>query len=112
MKNITMSGDEIYNIICHLYKLKCPTEILGCSPDKVLDDEKHIIIEAGRNLLLQHSNERSELLKWVDCQIFNNTVSNEKNDIEDRLSLIISTEARSFFSPVLQVSSKYNKCQS
>ena len=100
----TMSKEEIFNIITHLHKLDCPTELLGCNPEKILDGEKNTITEVAHNLLIQDSNERYELLKWIDARIFQKAATQGINAIEERLSLLISNEAGSFFSPVSQVS--------
>ena len=99
-----MSSDEIFNILTHLHKLECPTEILGCNPEKISNHEKSSITEASKNTLLQESNERYELIKWIDSKIFKKEANDSKNDIEERLSLILSSEGGNFFTPISQVS--------
>ena len=111
-----MSSEEILQISKRLCSLGCPFEILGCNPMKVAEEEKFSVLETCSNLLLQPSQNRNELLKWTDLQIFgeddydfNEQKSSVRNldemyKIKEHLSCIISDDTAGFFGQVAQVS--------
>ena len=99
---------EILEVLRHLVKAGCPTEILGCQPSKTLKEEdKLAVLDAGRQLLFQRSDHRQELLRWIDTQIFkcnerNNrtldehdsfTAVEKENKINERVSCLVSGSA-------------------
>lgn len=102
-----MSSDEIIHILRQLYELGCPSEILGCNPSKSDEKEVSNIIETGCNLLLQPSQDKLELLKWIDSQIFsditaeNLDTSNKKHLAGfysfNHLSCLISADSDGLF---------------
>ena len=83
---------------------------------KVAEEEKFSILETCSNLLLQPSQERNELLKWIDSQFFgeDNYDFNEQKysvgnmdqmaKVQERLSCLISDDTAGFFGQVAQVS--------
>ena len=113
-----MSSDEIIHILRQLYELGCPSEILGCNPSKSDEKEVSNVIETGCNLLLQPSQDKLELLKWIDSQIFsditakNLDTSNKKHlaghlnpigEVKDHLSCLISADSDGLFGQGSQV---------
>ena len=108
-----MSSDEIIHILRQLYELGCPSEILGCNPSKSDEKEVSNIIETGCNLLLQPSQDKLELLKWIDSQIFSD-ITTENLDTSNKkhlagfysfnhLSCLISADSDGLFGQGSQV---------
>ena len=106
-----MSNDEILDVLSHLFKSGCTTEILGCNPSKLMEDEKSTIVEASRNLLFQRSHERNELLRWIDSRLFNQNVDHnisnyqetssryleQTTEVKERLSCLLHNASDEFF---------------
>ena len=65
-----MSCKEAYHVGKQLCEFGCPTDILGCDPRNMTDEEKSNMENYFSNLLFRPSSERNQLLKWVDSKIF------------------------------------------
>ena len=116
-----MSCKEAFHVAKQLCEFGCPTDILGCDPLNMTDEEKSNIENYFSNLLFRPSRERNELLKWVDSKIFDTAKENSHDYIGqeyvtadatsliiERLSCITSDTSDGFFGMATQVHIRTN----
>ena len=104
-----MQRQDILEVLGQLNAAGCPADVLGCSlqtlPTK--ENEELALNEFGHQLLIQASDHRNDILRWIDSKIFLQqnyekgktefSRTNQFSSVKERLSLIVNPICPDFF---------------
>ena len=109
-----MRQPDILHVLRELTAAGCPADVLGYSlqtlPAK--ENEELALIEFGHQLLIEASDHRNDILRWIDSEVFQHNAEKDKNDlgpssfssVKERLSFIVNPMCPEFFEGAEKVS--------